>query len=150
MRDVEAGLAKCRELVERITERGEVNMGPALADWFRLLDEHLTAGGKPPEEWVEGSDAPEMDGGGGRFPYPHPDGGGVTVVGEDGVGLIAESDGFRYYLTPCCLASAKGSVNSSTGVACRRCYAEVDAELGGVPGVSGPAVFWVTLPEPTA
>jgi hypothetical protein len=28
---------------------------------FEALDAHLSAGGKPPTEWVEGPDAPELD-----------------------------------------------------------------------------------------
>lgn len=55
------------------------------------------------------------------------------VVGQDEVGLIAEIDGFRFYLTPCCNASAKGSANSPTGVCCRACYEDIDAVFGGVP-----------------
>jgi hypothetical protein len=69
------------------------------------------------------------------FPYPHPSGGDVMIVGRDEVGLLAESadlPGFRYYLTDCCLASAKGSANSPTGVCCRACYAAIDPALGGV------------------
>lgn len=54
----------------------------------------------------------------------------VAVLGRDDVGLIAESDGFRYYLTECCFASAKGSMG---GIVCRACYYEVDPALGGIP-----------------
>lgn len=57
----------------------------------------------------------------------------MQIIGRDDVGTIAESDGFRYYLTDCCRASAKGSVNSPTGVCCRACYAAIDPDLGGVP-----------------
>jgi hypothetical protein len=28
---------------------------------FRALDSHLSAGGRPPEAWAEGPDAPELD-----------------------------------------------------------------------------------------
>lgn len=72
-----------------------------------------------------------------QFPVPHPAGGGVTIVGDDGIGLIAESTdhpGFRYYLTDCCLASAKGSmVGDEPAVVCRACYHVVDDALGGIP-----------------
>lgn len=52
------------------------------------------------------------------------------VLGRDDVGLVAESDGMRYYLTDCCLASAKGCDGY---VGCRACYQEIDPELGGIP-----------------
>ncbi len=68
-----------------------------------------------------------------QFPASHPDGSDVTIVGDDGVGLVAESasmPGFRYYLTDCCLASAKGSMGA---VVCRCCHQEIDDALGGVP-----------------
>lgn len=35
-----------------------------------------------------------------------------------------------YLLTPCCKASGKGSIDSATGVVCRRCYREVDPIFG--------------------
>lgn len=54
----------------------------------------------------------------------------VIVLGRDEVGVVAESDGFRYYLTPCCGASAKGLEDY---IGCRACYVEVDPSLGGVP-----------------
>jgi hypothetical protein len=63
------------------------------------------------------------------FPTQHPVG-DVVIVGDDGTGLIAESEGFRYYLTDCCLASAKGSMGA---VVCRCCYREIDDALGGIP-----------------
>jgi hypothetical protein len=66
------------------------------------------------------------------YPYPHPQGNGVTIVGRDAVGLVAVSadlPGFGYYLTDCCLASAKGGEH---GVICRACYRPVDDALGGV------------------
>jgi hypothetical protein len=56
----------------------------------------------------------------------------VTIVGTDQVGMIAESDGIRYYLTPCCQASVTGvSVTASNpeGIACRACYQPVDPAL---------------------
>lgn len=85
-----------------------------------------------------------------RFPFPHPESPDVMIVGEDAVGLIAESEGLRYYLTACCLASAKGTANAESGVCCRACYAELDPAMGGVPGESGPTVYRVTLPEEEA
>lgn len=54
----------------------------------------------------------------------------VTVLGRDDVGVIAEGYGMRYYLTPCCGASAKGCDGY---IGCRACYAEIDPSLGGVP-----------------
>lgn len=58
----------------------------------------------------------------------------ARLVGrEAGTGyLVMEdpADETRWYVTECCLASAKGSMG---GVVCRACYAEVDPGLGGVP-----------------
>lgn len=67
-----------------------------------------------------------------QFPVPHPTGNDVCIVGRDGVGFIATSPdlSFRWYLTDCCLASAKGSMGA---VVCRGCYVEIDEALGGVP-----------------
>lgn len=64
---------------------------------------------------------------------------GPIVLGRDDVGIIAEGDGMRYYLTECCLASAKGMADC---VGCRGCYTEIDPALGGLPPQSGP------VPEP--
>ena len=60
----------------------------------------------------------------------------VFVLGRDVVGVVAEDrdPGFgnlRYYLTPCCGASAKGMEHY---VGCRACYREIDPALGGTPG----------------
>lgn len=52
------------------------------------------------------------------------------VLGRDAVGIVAEADGTRYYLTECCLASAKG-FSDCTG--CRACCTEIDPRLGGIP-----------------
>lgn len=58
----------------------------------------------------------------------------VYVLGRDGIGWVADSEGMRYYLTDCCGASAKGSVASGEpAVVCRCCYVEVPDELGGLP-----------------
>lgn len=54
----------------------------------------------------------------------------VIVLGRDAVGIVAESEGMRYYLTECCAASAKGLENY---IGCRKCYAEIDPALGGLP-----------------
>lgn len=64
----------------------------------------------------------------------------VIVLGRDATGyLVAEntetmSDGrvwsMRYYLTDCCLASAKGCDGY---IGCRACYQEIDDLLGGEP-----------------
>lgn len=62
----------------------------------------------------------------------------VFVLGRDAVGIVAEDrdpgykDGkpFRYYLTECCGASAKGM---EWGIGCRSCYDECDPALGGCP-----------------
>ena len=75
------------------------------------------------------------------FPFPHPSGGGVVIVGQDATGWLAESPelaGFHYYLTPCCLASAKGG---QTGVICRSCHQPVDEALDGWPLLSRPAAI---------
>lgn len=66
----------------------------------------------------------------------------VFVLGRDAVGIVAEDrdpgfkDGkpFRFYLTDCCYASAKGC-EGYTG--CRACYGEIDPNLGGCPGLGG-------------
>lgn len=73
------------------------------------------------------------------FPFPHPEGGGVTVVGINEVGHIAvTAEGFRFYLTPCCWASAKGSVaGGEPATVCRKCYEVVDDRLGDVPSERG-------------
>ena len=54
----------------------------------------------------------------------------VIVLGRDRVGIVAEHEGFRYYLTECCAASAKGMQDY---VGCRSCYDEIDPALGGCP-----------------
>ncbi len=58
----------------------------------------------------------------------------VFVLGRDAVGTVAEDreldPPFRYYLTECCGASAKGLEDY---VGCRACYAEIDPSLGGCP-----------------
>lgn len=55
----------------------------------------------------------------------------MNVIGEHPEwGTIAETEGIAYILTPCCQASAKGSVNSSTGVCCRACYRELPEWTG--------------------
>lgn len=54
----------------------------------------------------------------------------TIVLGRDAVGVIAESDGMRFYLTECCGASAKGLEDY---IGCRSCYGEIDPSLGGVP-----------------
>jgi hypothetical protein len=45
--------------------------------------------------------------------------------------LVAGSDDltFRWYLTECCRASAKGSMDATV---CRACYNEIDPSYGGV------------------
>lgn len=62
----------------------------------------------------------------------------IFVLGRDSVGTVAEdrsmTPAFRYYLTECCGASAKGSGNSPTGACCRACYTPIDSALGGTPG----------------
>lgn len=50
------------------------------------------------------------------------------VIGLDAFGfLVAESDGLRYALTPCCHVSGKGGGH---GVVCRSCYEDVDDYFG--------------------
>lgn len=77
--------------------------------------------------------------------------GGVLPVDEDEVGLIGEyrgdtaaAVGQRFYLTPCCGASAKGLEDC---IGCRNCYAEVDPRLGGIPGSDGPSFYTFRLPS---
>ena len=73
-----------------------------------------------------------------QYPYQHPKNADVTIIGRDEVGLIAETDEtgvkWRYYLTDCCLASAKGLADY---IGCRSCYAEVDPALGDLPAGYG-------------
>jgi len=55
----------------------------------------------------------------------------VQILGSDSEGkIVAESDGFLYYLTDCCFSSATGS---GDGVVCRECYKPVSSEFGGTP-----------------
>lgn len=54
----------------------------------------------------------------------------TIVLGRDEIGVVAESDGLKFYLTECCGASAKGLENY---VGCRSCYQEIDPILGSVP-----------------
>lgn len=80
-----------------------------------------------------------------EYPYPHPLGDQVMIVGRDDIGLIASTDGgFRYYLTDCCLASAKGSMGV---VCCRACYEEVDERLGGIPPQPQPGCVLPDVPH---
>jgi hypothetical protein len=56
----------------------------------------------------------------------------TVIVGSDSIGTIAENDGIRFYLTPCCQASVTGvcvTVDNPTGIACRACYQPVDPKL---------------------
>lgn len=75
----------------------------------------------------------------------------IFVLGRDDIGTVAEdrdpgykSGPFRYYLTDCCGASAKGT---EWGIACRACYGDVDPSLGMCPdsdlrqGIDGRIVF---------
>lgn len=47
-----------------------------------------------------------------------------------GMEYVRDEDGFAFYVTPCCDASAKGT---EWGIVCRSCYEDVDPSLGGVP-----------------
>lgn len=56
----------------------------------------------------------------------------LTIIGEvrnTDVGTIqvAEANGFKYFITSCCHASAKGS---GEAVVCRNCYQEVSWVFG--------------------
>lgn len=65
------------------------------------------------------------------YPVPHPSPrSDAVIVGRDETGFMATSPelSFRWYLTDCCLASAKGSMGA---VVCRGCYQEIDDALGG-------------------
>lgn len=70
----------------------------------------------------------------------------VFVLGRDAVGTVAEDRSsdppFRYYLTECCGASAKGLEDY---VGCRACYGEIDPALGGCP--DSKTVLVKTQPE---
>lgn len=71
----------------------------------------------------------------------------VTVLGRDAIGVVAESEGMRYYLTECCGASAKGMEGY---IGCRSCYAEIDPQLGDVPDQRMVQVDgrWTFVPKP--
>lgn len=57
----------------------------------------------------------------------------AVKVGEDSVGVIMRNDeGWAFYATPCCGATAKGCDGY---IGCRACYAEVDPSLGDTPPV---------------
>jgi hypothetical protein len=59
------------------------------------------------------------------------------VVERDDQGLrFVVLDGFAFYITDCCDASAKGSMGE---VVCRACYREIDPALGGLPTVNSKA-----------
>jgi len=52
-------------------------------------------------------------------------------VSEEGY-LLVEAYGMTYGLTPCCFASATGSmIGDEPVICCRACYEEVDEFLGG-------------------
>lgn len=51
---------------------------------------------------------------------------------------VYESDGLLVAVTRCCEATGTGSAGSSTGVACRSCYEDVDAYFGGSARVTVP------------
>ena len=72
------------------------------------------------------------------------------IVGTDEVGTIAETGGFRYYLTSCCAASTTGSIAGGVpAVVCRECYTEVDSRLGGIPAapVADPTAGLATMSD---
>jgi hypothetical protein len=67
----------------------------------------------------------------------------TTVLGRNEIGVVAETeDGFRFYLTPCCGASAKGMEDY---IGCRACYREVDSALGGIPAEAGSPGYQVVM-----
>lgn len=56
----------------------------------------------------------------------------ALIVDHDGVGAIAERDGIRFYLTPCCGTDVTGVAETEAnphGVACRACRKAVDPRL---------------------
>lgn len=59
----------------------------------------------------------------------------TLVLGRNDIGIVAEDGGMQFYLTDCCVASAKGSID---GVVCRKCYGLIDPMLGGLPKEDGP------------
>jgi hypothetical protein len=54
----------------------------------------------------------------------------TTTFQHDGDTFATDGTGV-WPLTPCCLATGKGSDNSDTGVICRACYDDVDTYYGG-------------------
>ena len=55
------------------------------------------------------------------------------TVRRDSTGMrYVVDDGFAFYITPCCDASAKGSMGATV---CRNCYREIDPAYGGLPQV---------------
>lgn len=63
----------------------------------------------------------------------------VTILTTASFGSLALSDGVVYPLTPCCQASAKGSMaGGEPATVCRVCYREIDPLLGDCAVVSSP------------
>jgi hypothetical protein len=55
----------------------------------------------------------------------------MKVIGIDSEGFkVADDDGFRYRLTPCCGASTTGT---DEGVVCRSCYEPTDWRVDDSP-----------------
>lgn len=73
----------------------------------------------------------------------------TVILGRDEVGLVAENEHGRVYLTECCLASAKGCADY---IGCRACYAPIDDALGGVPDKDMAVVdgAWTFVDRPLA
>lgn len=63
----------------------------------------------------------------------------LTLCPPTGNGSLALSYGTVYPLTPCCAASAKGSMaGDEPATVCRACYHEIDPMLGDCAVVSSP------------
>ena len=53
----------------------------------------------------------------------------VTALGRCRTGILVTDGHHTWFVTECCVASAKGSMGA---IVCRACYEEVDDSLGGV------------------
>lgn len=59
----------------------------------------------------------------------------VVGLSDEGYVVVEDDSGYRYGLTDCCHASAKGVED---GIACRSCYRDVDWSLGGPMDIAVP------------
>lgn len=76
----------------------------------------------------------------------------TVIVGSDSIGTIAENDGIRFYLTPCCQADVTGvcvTASNPAGIACRACYLPVDPKLNWCELVPAVSLTLTSIANPT-